>query len=128
MLKKTTWMLLLLSLLSAHAVEPPVDRQRLADIIWRVEGGAKTRYPYGIKSVRVRDAAHAREVCLRTIDRAVREWREVGHVRVPCFVEYLAMRYCPPEVDPVGNRNWIRNVRLLIRAQSRPRRSRNWET
>lgn len=110
------------SIQTAHSVEPPIDRQRLADIIWRVEGGSKTRYPYGIKSVKVRDAAHARQVCLRTIDRAVVEWREVGHLRVPCFVQYLAMRYCPAEVDPTGHQNWIRNVRLLIKAQSQPRR------
>lgn len=27
----------------------------------------------------------------------------------------LADRYCPPSVDPAGNRNWKRNIHKLIK-------------
>ena len=31
------------------------------------------------------------------------------------FIEFLADRYCPPSVDPEGNRNWKKNVKFYVR-------------
>lgn len=91
-----------------------LDAGRLADAIYRAEGGAKTRHPYGICSVRVQSAAHAREVCLRTIRRRHGEWDGRG-----CFIQSLASTYCPHSVDPRGNLNWVQNVRRFYGSQIR---------
>jgi hypothetical protein len=29
------------------------------------------------------------------------------------FLDFLADRYCPKSADPVGNRNWKKNVRSI---------------
>ena len=98
---------LLLSAASAQSAET-LNRQKLAHAIYLAEGGARAKVPYGILSVKVRDAAEARQVCLRTIDRA---WSDYSSLRSPAsgFIPFLADRYCPP-ADAPGNRNWKRNV------------------
>lgn len=45
----------------------PNDINTLTDAIFLAEGGEHTSYPYGIKSIRVKNATEAREVCRRTI-------------------------------------------------------------
>ena len=85
---------------------------RLADAIYHAEGGAKARVPYGILSVKVRDAAHARRVCLTTVRNNWLRWETAG--KTGAFVDFLADRYCPPSADPAGNRNWKRNVRFFL--------------
>ena len=89
-----------------------LDEQKLLKAIDRAEGGRKARKPYGILSVPVRNREHARRVCLRTIRSALEDWDGRGD-----FIAFLAVRYVPPSVDPVGHRNWVRNVR---RAYSGP--------
>lgn len=81
------------------------DVNRLADAIYLAEGGKKARVAYGILSVKVRDTKHAREVCIRTINTAMRTWD--GRTD---FIKHLGNRYCPPSVDPVGHSNWCQNV------------------
>lgn len=100
---------------TACAVEAALTREeadRLANAIYRVEGGSRTRYPYGIKSVRT---SNPRAVCLRTIQNAHDDWlrygRPHGHLD---FLAYLGRRYCPPEADPHGHRNWLRNMRSIL--------------
>ena len=94
-------LLFLLMSLSASAI----DVSRLADAIYKAEGGAKTRFPYGVKSVQTHDP---RGVCIRTIRRALKDWPGKGD-----FILFLGKRYCPVESDPVGHRNWVRNVRKI---------------
>lgn len=87
-----------------------VDPGRLADAIYHAEGGRKASVPYGIIGVRVNSAKEARAVCLRTIRNAWGEWDGSGD-----FIRFLARRYCPPETDPAGHRNWVRNTRHFYR-------------
>ena len=89
-----------------------LDAERIADAIWRVEGGHRARVPYGILSVKVKDAAEARRVCLNTIRNNHRRWIAAG--RPGEYLDFLADRYCPPSVDPVGNRNWKHNIKSLL--------------
>ena len=86
-----------------------IDTNRLANAIYLAEGGAKARSPYGICSVKVSGTVQARSVCLRTIKHALDDYRggEAG------FIDFLADRYCPTKVDPVGNVNWKKNVKFL---------------
>jgi hypothetical protein len=86
------------------------EANRLADAIYRAEGGAKAKVPYGILSVKVRSKLQARKICLNTIQNTYRRWLESG--KQADFVDFLADRYCPPS-DSEGNKNWKRNVRLL---------------
>jgi hypothetical protein len=74
--------------------------------IWCAEGGDRTRFPYGIKSVRTDDP---RQVCLNTVCNQWERWNGTG-----CFIDSLADRYCPPGVDPVGNARWKRNVKVMV--------------
>ena len=85
------------------------DEGALLRAIWRAEGGWKARAPYGVLSVQVRSRDHAREVVLRTIRRARKDWDGSGD-----FVSFLGRRYCPPGDDPSGHRNWVRNVRRYL--------------
>ena len=98
-------------LLTANALA--LDANRIADAIYRAEGGAKAKAPYGILSIPVRDAKHARQICLNTIKNNHKRWIAAG--RPGSFIDFLADRYCPASVDPVGNRNWKRNVNALTK-------------
>ena len=91
--------------------------ERIADAIYLAEGGAKAKSPYGILSVKVKDTADARRVCLNTIRNNHARWLASG--RRQDFICFLADRYCPQSVDPVGNRRWKKNVSFFI---SRPQK------
>lgn len=114
------WILVAITLaLSARASEIPADyANRLADAIFVVEGGAKAKVPYGILSVRVRDKAEARRVCLNTIRNNWRRWEEAG--RKGEYLDFLARRYAPvgSKNDPKClNRHWLRNVKANLNKQ-----------
>lgn len=82
---------------------------RLADAIWHAEGGRRARVPYGILSVPVKNAAEARAICIRTCRRVHARWQRQQTGRE--FISYLADQYCPAKHDPVGHKNWVKNVR-----------------
>jgi hypothetical protein len=108
---------LIASLLSpfAYGEAIPWSTEKIVRAIYIAEGGHLTRYPYGIKSVKVRNAQEAYTVCVRTVENARTDWGTHGRFRHKCFITYLGMRYCPPGVDPVGNRNWVKNVKYWLR-------------
>ena len=85
---------------------------RIADAIYRAEGGARAKVPYGILSVRVNGEAEARRVCITTIRNNHLRWEQSG--KPGEFVDYLGNVYCPASADPSGNRNWRRNVKALL--------------
>jgi hypothetical protein len=109
--------LALVSLFETQVVGGVVEwmPEHIAQAIYKAEGGEKTRYPYGIKSVKAKNAEDARRICLNTIRRAMGDWYDQGRYRHACFITYLSLRYCPPRVDPVGNRNWVKNVKFFLR-------------
>lgn len=100
----------ILLLISAAALaQESVDVNRLADAIYRAEGGTKTRHPYGIL-VKYKTTT-PRQVCINTINHALRDWNGEGD-----FISFLGARYCPVGAanDPTGlNKNWIKNVRYF---------------
>jgi len=97
-------------LLSCSALAATDDQ--IADAIYRIEGGARARVPYGILSIPVRDAAHARRICLNTIKNNRARWIKAG--RPGAFLDYLADKYCPRSADPIGNKNWKVNIKRLV--------------
>lgn len=91
--------------------------EQIADAIYLAEGGAKTKYPYGIKSVVCHGQEDCRKVCLNTIRNNRRRFAEYGHKKHSSFISFLASRYCPIGAgdDPTGlNKNWIRNVQYFL--------------
>ena len=80
-----------------------MDSNRLANAIYKVEGGSKTRWPYGIqiknggKGFKKFTPQQARIICLRTIS-------SNSHLTL----EEFAKVYCPPNAV-----QWSRNVRRI---------------
>jgi len=103
--------------LPAQAAPKPINAERLVDAIYRAEGGDKSHHPYGILSVKVRNKAEARRVCLNTVRNNYRRWKKAG--AKGDFICYLGNVYAPPNVsnDPSGlNRHWVKNVSFYYRA------------
>ena len=96
---------------AAAAPLPEAEVNRLADAIYRAEGGSKARVPYGILSVRVANEAEARRVCERSIVNNYTRWQKAG--KPGEFISFMADRWCPASADPCGNVNWKNNVRKI---------------
>lgn len=92
----------------------PVNR--IADAIYKTEGGDHTKYAYGIKSIHATSLTEARSICIRTIWHKYRDY--VSRTGITGlnkgFIYYLADRYCPYSADPIGNRNWKSNMCRIL--------------
>jgi hypothetical protein len=108
-------MLASLLLATNLATLTPAQTAQLADCIYRAEGGAHTRYRYGILSVRT---SQPRKVCINTIEHCFVRWRNSGgFIRNPsgvAFLTELSNHYCPPSTDPIGHTRWLRNVKWML--------------
>lgn len=107
---KLTILITLLSC-SAYAYTPMDDAQanRIADAIYKVEGGSKTKHPYGILSVKT---SNPRQVCINTVKNNYIRWQKEGsHGQ---YLDYLADVYCPKSADQIGNKNWKKNIYKLL--------------
>ncbi len=107
--------LILLSCLVAFTVqsEPMSDARanQIADAIYKLEGGAKTKYPYGVKSVKT---SNPRQVCLNTIKNNYIRWQKSGTTND--YLTFLGNRYAPVKGDKTNlNKNWINNIHKLIK-------------
>lgn len=82
----------------------------IANAIRSAEGKTFGVYRYGIRTAS--GEADGRRRCLATIRANRTRWATAGaHGE---FIDFLADRYCPPSVDPVGNSNWKKNVRYFL--------------
>jgi len=100
-----------LIILVAVKCSAEINVERMADAIYRAEGGDKARVPYGVLSVKVKDKAEARRVCINSIRNNIKRWEKAG--KPSTFVDFMADRWCPVASDPVGNRNWKKNVKAI---------------
>lgn len=110
---------LLLSLLLAYTASASdnIDVQRIADAIYKIEGGKKTKYPYGVKSINTRqNTVKARIICINTIVNTHKRW--IAENKPIDFLDYLADRYCPVDSDRIGNRRWKKNIRKYVAIKS----------
>jgi hypothetical protein len=84
----------------------------IASAIYIAEGGSKTNYPYGIKSINVHgNKSYALQICLNTIRHQRQIWLKTS--KKVDFIDFLALRYAPPSDSPL-NRNWAKNVKYWI--------------
>ena len=92
------------------------DSNDICDAIYVIEGGAKTRHPYGILSVSCHGEMACREVCLNTVENTFTRWQASGSKQP--FLEALAARYAPigAENDELYhlNRFWLGNLRARL--------------
>lgn len=108
-----------ISITYGQNIARPIDlayRDKIVAAIYRAEGGAKTRYPYGIKSIVTTNEAHAKRICENTVANNYIRWQKAGKTNE--FINFLGNRYCPigAKDDPTGlNRNWIKNVKAQIK-------------
>jgi hypothetical protein len=101
--------LMLLAIQSFAADMSDVRANQIADAIYKVEGGSKTKHPYGILSVKT---SNPRQVCLNTIRNNYIRWQKSGSKGD--YLDYLANIYCPKSADPQGNKNWKVNIHKLV--------------
>ena len=88
----------------------------IVNAIYLAEGGAKTRYPYGIVSIDTKgDCEYARKLCFNTVRNNKKRFRNQS--KYTDYIEFLGSRYCPvgAKNDPTGlNKNWVKNVKYFI--------------
>lgn len=106
-MKKLIIAVCLFTSVSAIACAPMDDARanKIADAIYKLEGGSKTRHPYGILSVKTSDP---RRVCINTIKNNYIRWQKAGSKGD--YLDYLADVYCPKSADRKGNANWHVNI------------------
>jgi len=111
------WALFLASVANADEFVPdtPEKQDLLIQAIYSAEGGERSEYPFGIRSVKCEGYADCRKVCLNTIRNNIKRWHDSG--TADDYLTFLARRYAPIGVanDPKGlNANWLRNVRWFL--------------
>ena len=94
-----------------------IQPERVADAIWKSEGGKAAKVPYGVLSVKVSGEAEARKVCLNSIRNSRRRWEKAG--RPGEWLQFMADRWIPKSSDPVGHENWMRNMRYFLSSSKR---------
>jgi hypothetical protein len=87
------------------------DKDKIADAIYRIEGGRKAKVPYGILSLPVRGEPHARQICINTIQNNWKRWQQTDGIN---YFEFLGNRYCPPSADAIGNARWKTNIQSVL--------------
>jgi len=96
------------------------SNEEICDAIYLAEGGEKTKYPYGIKSVKCSGEKECRKICINTVRNNKRRYREYGYKKYKTFLEFLASRYAPigAKNDPKNlNKNWLKNVKYFLRKE-----------
>ena len=83
---------------------------RVVSAIYVIEGGANTKWPYGIKSIKTNNPE---KICRNTVSHNYLRWQKSG--KTNDFLTFLGNRYCPASDDPVGNKNWINNIHKLVK-------------
>ncbi len=90
-------------------------RDKIVKAIYIAEGGANTKWQYGIKSVKTNNP---KKVCENTVANNYIRWQKAG--KTNDFIEFLGARFCPvgAKDDPTNlNKNWARNVKNLLAKQ-----------
>lgn len=89
----------------------------LASVIYRVEGGDKTKWPYGVKSIKCKDKAEAKRITENSVRNNWKRWEAAG--KPGHFIDFMADRWCPKAADPQGNINWKKNMKAIIAKEAK---------
>ena len=97
-----------------------IEAERVAEAIYRAEGGARAKVAYGVLSVKGRNDQEARQVCLNSIRNSRKRWERAGHPGD--WLAYFQKRWAPINAGNDSrnlNQNWLRNVRAILHQQDR---------
>lgn len=77
------------------------DDLRLAESIYRAEGGSGTKYPYGIKIIKCTGKSDCQRICLNSIRNSRKRFEAVGGnpKDTKVLIWFMAERYCPEGSD-----------------------------
>jgi len=106
-------LLISLFFVSIINAEEYYSNEAIAEAIFWAEGGYKTHWPYGIKSVYCEGIEECKQICLNTIQNNRIRYSEYGYKKYNTFLEFLASRYCP--ISDKGCENWLPNVRSILK-------------
>lgn len=98
------------NLATSYAKE--IDIPRLADAIYKAEGGSKTSHPYGI--LKHYKTTTPRQACINTIKSNLKRYK--ASKSQEDFILFMSRSYCPigASNDPYGlNKHWVKNVRFF---------------
>lgn len=99
---------LLLTIASLHAERNTNNLSLITTAIRRTEG----THTYGVK---LRGAKDYKGICERTVLNNYARWRGNEPMLSRTYMLYLADVYCPQSVDKVGNKNWKRNICVILK-------------
>lgn len=100
---------------SVRAEEIKYTNDQIANAIYKAEGGAKTRHPYGIKSINTYgNKEYARKICLNTIRNNRKRFAK--QTKYKDFILFLGSRFCPTNIPSEYslNRHWVKNVYYFL--------------
>ncbi len=81
-----------------------------ADSIRLTEGNPN----YGILSIKC-PLTECRHICKNTVRNNWKHYKKQGKSDLDGFITFLASKYCPTSVDPIGHSNWIKNMKFFLR-------------
>jgi hypothetical protein len=93
---------------------------QIVDAIYLAEGGARAKYPYGIRSVKCEGKSECRKVCENTIKKNRVRYAKYGHRQYSDFIDFVGSRYCPTKGRNLSkaernlNGNWSKNVKYFL--------------
>lgn len=93
--------------------EQEYTNEEIAEAIFQSEGGYKTNYPYGIKSVYCNGIQECKQICLNTIQANRIRYAEYGYKTHKTYLGFLQSRYCPSSIR--GCENWLPNVQYFLK-------------
>ena len=119
------WLIILILIClptNAYAQLCPAKEYTNAEIcqaIFLAEGGNKTKYPYGIRSVTCETKEECKRVCLNTVRNNRVRFKQYGFKRHKTYLDFLASRYAPTTgnlrpAEKKLNVNWLSNVRYFL--------------
>jgi hypothetical protein len=111
-------------LLLAPCVSFAYTDKQIVDAIYLAEGGAKAKYPYGIRSVNCESESSCRKVCENTVRNNRKRFASYGHKQYSDFIAFLGSRYCPTKgnlskAETRLNGNWVKNVTYFLKRRAK---------
>lgn len=91
--------------------EENFSNEQIVNAIFLAEGGSRAQYYYGVRSVKYRDIAEARQICLNSVKNGRKRWIKAG--KPYDLIIFIGLRYCPPKAHP-KNSAWVRNVKYFL--------------
>ena len=93
-----------------------LDENKLCEAIYRSEGGDRTNYPYGIKSVSCETKDECRIKCIESVRNQFKLFTRHGGKGIKNFIREFARRYDSGD-SRAGQAVWIKNVTRIYYKQ-----------